>query len=105
MAMRNGPQELEPFYGPPRGFSFTREIQPILDEAGDPLPQYLSDPANARRYYPHVEMLEALDAARFEQPLQRVRRVQVEAVGQPDRPPGVLGVVEPHRGRGRAAFP
>jgi len=30
-AGRTGPQELEPFYGPPRGFSFPREIQPILD--------------------------------------------------------------------------
>ena len=31
IAMRLGPQELAPFYGPPRGFSFNREIQPILD--------------------------------------------------------------------------
>ncbi len=31
IAMRNGPQELAPFYGPARGFSFTREIQPIID--------------------------------------------------------------------------
>lgn len=30
-ALAAGPQELEPFYGPPRGFSFAREIQPILD--------------------------------------------------------------------------
>jgi hypothetical protein len=30
--METGPQPLLPFYGPPRGFSFTREIQPILDE-------------------------------------------------------------------------
>jgi hypothetical protein len=30
-AMTAGPQSLEPFYGPPRGFSFTKEIQPILD--------------------------------------------------------------------------
>ncbi|MBN1846877.1 MAG: hypothetical protein JW810_14420 [Sedimentisphaerales bacterium] len=30
-AMRAGPQPLKPFYGPPRGFSFAREIQPILD--------------------------------------------------------------------------
>jgi hypothetical protein len=30
-ALRAGPQALEPFYGPPRGFSFVREIQPILD--------------------------------------------------------------------------
>ncbi|MHC4120969.1 MAG: HzsA-related protein [Planctomycetota bacterium] len=31
MALETGPQTLEPFYGPPRGFSFEREIQPILD--------------------------------------------------------------------------
>jgi hypothetical protein len=30
-ALRAGPQKLEPFYGPPRGFSFNREVQPILD--------------------------------------------------------------------------
>ncbi len=30
-AMRAGPRPLAPFYGPPRGFSFPREIQPILD--------------------------------------------------------------------------
>jgi len=31
LAMQAGPQNLEPFYGPPRGFSFPKEIQPILD--------------------------------------------------------------------------
>jgi hypothetical protein len=31
IAMRIGPRSLEPFYGPPRGFSFSKEIQPILD--------------------------------------------------------------------------
>jgi len=30
-ALRRGPRDLEPFYGPPRGFSFPKEIQPILD--------------------------------------------------------------------------
>ncbi|HPD46221.1 MAG TPA: hypothetical protein P5279_04205 [Anaerohalosphaeraceae bacterium] len=29
LAMRAGPQPLEPFYGPPRGFSYLTEIQPI----------------------------------------------------------------------------
>jgi hypothetical protein len=29
--MKAGPQSLEAFYGPPRGFSFNKEIQPILD--------------------------------------------------------------------------
>jgi len=31
LAMKAGPQALEPFYGPPRGFSFPHEIQPIFD--------------------------------------------------------------------------
>ena len=31
MATRTGLERLEPFYGPPRGFSFAKEIQPILD--------------------------------------------------------------------------
>jgi cytochrome c553 len=31
IAMQHGPVDLKPFYGPPRGFSFTAEIQPILD--------------------------------------------------------------------------
>jgi len=30
-ALQAGPRDLEPFYGPPRGFSFPNEIQPILD--------------------------------------------------------------------------
>jgi len=30
-AMKTGPQVLEPFYGEARGFSFPKEIQPILD--------------------------------------------------------------------------
>jgi len=31
IAMKIGPRKLAPFYGPVRGFSFNREIQPILD--------------------------------------------------------------------------
>ena len=31
LALKAGPRALEPFYGPARGFSFIREIQPILD--------------------------------------------------------------------------
>jgi hypothetical protein len=30
-ALRRGPRPLAPFYGLPRGFSFAREVQPILD--------------------------------------------------------------------------
>ena len=32
LAMRAGAQKLSDFHGPPRGFSFRREIQPILDK-------------------------------------------------------------------------
>jgi hypothetical protein len=32
LAMSRGPQQLAPFYGPPRSFSFVREVQPILDK-------------------------------------------------------------------------
>ena len=31
LAMKAGPQDLVPFYGPTRGFSFLKEIQPILN--------------------------------------------------------------------------
>ncbi len=31
LAMKAGPQELEPFHGAARGFSFLKEVQPILD--------------------------------------------------------------------------
>ena len=31
-ASRQRPVEIEPWYGPPRGFSFKREVQPVLDQ-------------------------------------------------------------------------
>lgn len=37
----------------------------ILNEQGDPMPQYLSDPANQTRYISYVEMLETMDAETF----------------------------------------
>ena len=32
LAMKAGAEKLKPFYGPPRGFSFPKQIQPILDK-------------------------------------------------------------------------
>jgi hypothetical protein len=32
LALKHGPQELTPFYGPPRPFSYRKEIQPIWDK-------------------------------------------------------------------------
>jgi formylglycine-generating enzyme required for sulfatase activity len=31
LAQKRGPVPIEPWYGPPRGFSFAREVQPVLD--------------------------------------------------------------------------
>ena len=31
LALKHGPQSIEPFYGPARGFSFAKEVQPVLD--------------------------------------------------------------------------
>ena len=31
LALAHAPQEIQPWYGPPRGFSFKREVQPVLD--------------------------------------------------------------------------
>jgi hypothetical protein len=71
IAMRLGPQKLTPFYGPPRGFSFNREIQPILDKhcirchndkskkrgiRADKTMELLNDPENLRIVFPrHAE--------------------------------------------------
>jgi hypothetical protein len=54
-AMLAAPQPLELFYGPPRGFSFVQEIQPILDKhcvrchSLDEPPEYSRLPAASRR--------------------------------------------------------
>ena len=59
------PGAIQAIKGPQGEFLVTANQQPatpILNEQGDPVPQFLSDPANSRRYLVYVEMLEALDA-------------------------------------------
>ena len=59
------PGAMQAMKGPQSEFLATSNDQPatpILNEQGDPVPQFLSDPANSRRYLVYVEMLEALDA-------------------------------------------
>ena len=59
------PGAIQAVKGPEGEFLVTANDQPatpILNEAGDPVPQFLSDPANSRRYLVYVEMLEAMDA-------------------------------------------
>ena len=50
--------------GPESEFEATGNNQPevvIFNEEGDPLPQFIIDPANYKRYTPYVELLEAMD--------------------------------------------
>ena len=68
LGSRQVPGNIQAIEGPGGSFAAVEDSNPptvILDEMGDPVPQYLSDPANTRRYLAYVEMLEAIDAEQF----------------------------------------
>ena len=61
---RQVPGVIQAVRGPGGEFLATPDERPevmIRNEAGDPIPQYLVDPANYQRYSVYVEMLEAMD--------------------------------------------
>lgn len=58
------PAAIKAVEGPAGTFQATANDDPasvIRNAAGDPIPQYVVDPVNYRRYTPYVEMLEAAD--------------------------------------------
>jgi len=60
------PASIKAIEGPGGDFQATADNDPasvVRNEAGDPIPQYVLDPVNYRRYTPYVEMLEAADSA------------------------------------------
>jgi len=73
VAMSTGPQPLKPFYGPARGFSFIREVQPVLDRRcvschdQDKPPTYVSAPEpQAKPYDPaKVAVLAACEGVQW----------------------------------------
>ena len=68
LGSRQVPANIQAIQGPGGSFAAVEDPAPptiIQNEMGDPVPQYLSDPANTRRYVAYVEMLEAIDAERF----------------------------------------
>lgn len=68
LSSRQVPGNIQAVTGPDGEYAAVPDPAPareILDEAGDPIPQFKSDPANAGRYRPYVEMLEAVDADQF----------------------------------------
>jgi hypothetical protein len=63
---RQVPAVIQAVQGPGGEFQATADEQPesvILDEVGDPIPQYVLDPVNYQRYTPYVEMIEDVDPA------------------------------------------
>ncbi len=68
LGSRQVPGNIQAIEGPGGSFAAIEDPNPptvIRNEVGDPIPQYLSDPANTRRYLAYVEMLEAIDAEQF----------------------------------------
>ncbi|NNJ64360.1 MAG: DUF3014 domain-containing protein [Xanthomonadales bacterium] len=62
---RQVPAVIQAVDGPDSEFQATadeRPFEPILNEQGDPIPQFVLDSANFSRYRVYVEMLEAADA-------------------------------------------
>ena len=61
---RQVPAVIQAVQGPGGEFQATADEQPesvILDEVGDPIPQYVLDPVNYQRYTPYVQMVEDVD--------------------------------------------
>jgi hypothetical protein len=85
LGSRQVPKPILPLNGPAGEYPAAPNPDPateIRDEAGDPIPQFLSDPAGHARYTPYVEMLEAVPPAEFVQLLQTNEALFDEAFRQ-----------------------
>ncbi len=63
LSARQVPASIKAVEGPGGEFQATADENPatvIRNEAGDPIPQYVLDPVNYRRYTPYVDALEAV---------------------------------------------
>jgi hypothetical protein len=65
MGGRQIPGVVQVVQGPESDFEATvnDQAEPIRNQEGDEIPQFVVDPANYRRYTPYVELLEAVDTA------------------------------------------
>jgi len=85
------PASIKAVEGPGGDFQATADEDPasvVRNEAGDPIPQYLIDPVNYRRYTPYVEMLEAADSAAIAASYRDHRPLFEEAFRQLGYPEG-----------------
>lgn len=66
LGSRQVPGVVQAVEGPASNFEVTVNDAPrqiVRNEAGDPIPQFVIDPANYQRYTPYVELFESADAA------------------------------------------
>ena len=85
LGSRQVPAAIQVVQGPGGEFQATADEQPesvILDEVGDPIPQYVVDPVNYARYTPYVEMLEAVDPGQAAEVFQRYQPLFDEAFAE-----------------------
>jgi hypothetical protein len=85
------PASIKVIEGPGGEFQATADDDPssiILNEAGDPIPQYVVDPVNYRRYTPYVEMLEGMDNAELSAAYRDYQPLLEEAFRQLGYPEG-----------------
>jgi hypothetical protein len=85
------PESIQVVRGPQDAFIAIENPDPeevVVNELGDPIPQYLSDPANQQRYTPYVEMLEAIDTDTLIAMYERNYPLFEEAYGQLGYPEG-----------------
>ncbi len=85
------PGSIQVVQGPEGEFMASADQQPeviVRNDEGDPIPQFVLDPANYKRYQVYVEMLEALDAAQAVSLLRQHHSLFEEAYGQLGYPDG-----------------
>ena len=85
------PGAIQVVQGPGGEFMASVDQQPgviVRNDEGDPIPQFVLDPANYKRYQVYVELLEALDAAQVVSQLRKHHPLFQEAYGQLGYPDG-----------------
>jgi len=88
---RQVPASIKAVQGPGGEFQATADKDPpsvIRNMAGDPVPQYIVDPANFQRYTPYVESLEKMSTAELAEAYRDFRPLFEEAFRQLGYPDG-----------------
>ena len=88
---RQVPASIKAVQGPGGEFQATADEDPasvVLDEAGDPIPQYMLDPVNYQRYSAYVEALESVSAESVAAAYRDYRPLFEEAFAQLGYPEG-----------------